>query len=171
MDQTDIKLLNEIAKGIPLVPEPFSEIAKKLQITPKETISRITQLQEKGIIRRFGASIKPNNLGLSANALIAWKIPEKRIQEVGIFLSGFEGITHCYQRKTIAGKWDYNLYTVMHSHERKIVEQNVKTISKAIEIHDYIILYSIKDLKKSNTTTSLSHLSNLSEKTFGDNSI
>jgi hypothetical protein len=59
----------------------------------------------------------------------------------------------------------------MHSPERKIVEQNVKNISKAIEINDYIILYSIKDLKKSNTTTSLSHLSNLSEKTFGDNSI
>jgi len=171
MDELDIKLLNEIAKGIPIVSEPFSEIADKLKISPKEVVARIAKLQEMGIIRRFGASIKPNNLGLSANALVAWNIPEKRVQEVGTYLSKFKEITHCYQRKPVDGKWDYNLYTVLHGQERKVIEQFVGNLSKIVEISDYIILYSTKDLKKSSAfivpAESSTQPYSLSGKSFG----
>ncbi len=174
MDELDRKLINEIAKGIPLIAKPFNEIADKLKISPDEVVARIAKLQESGVIRRFGASIKPNNLGLSANALVAWNIPEKRVQEVGTYLSKFKEITHCYQRKTVAGRWDYNLYTVMHGQERRVVEQFVNNLSKTVEISDYIILYSTKDLKKSSASLAPVKLSpqasSLSGKSFGGKS-
>ena len=106
MDEIDRKLLAGMEKGITLTTEPFNEIALQLGITPKEVVTRLRNLKEKGVIRRFGASIKPNNIGFSANALVAWKVPENRVQEIGAYLSKYQEISHCYERKTVNGRWD-----------------------------------------------------------------
>lgn len=148
MDKVDCKILLETNKGLLLTPEPFNEIAAQLGITPREVIARLVKLRENGVIRRFGASIKPNDLGFSANALVAWKVSENRVQEVGSCLSKYQEVTHCYERKTVAGKWEYNLYTVMHARKRETIEQLVKNLSEATAVNDYLILYSTRDLKK-----------------------
>jgi len=148
MDEVDCKILFETNKGLLLTPEPFNEIATQLGITPREVITRLVKLRESGVIRRFGASIKPNDLGFSANALVAWKVPENRVQEVGACLSKFKEVTHCYERKIVAGKWEYNLYTVMHARERETIEHLINNLSEATAINDYLILYSTRDLKK-----------------------
>jgi siroheme decarboxylase len=148
MDEIDCKILLETNKGILLTPEPFTEIAAQIGITPREVIARIVKLRESGIIRRFGASIKPNDLGFLANALVAWKVPENRVQEVGSYLSQLSVVTHCYERMIVAGKWEYNLYTVMHAKERESVEQLVKDLSEATAVQDYQILFSTRDLKR-----------------------
>lgn len=148
MDEVDYKILFETNKGLLLTVEPFNEIAAQLGITPQEVIARLVKLRDSGVIRRFGASIKPNDLGFSANALVAWKVPENRVQEVGSFLSQYSEVTHCYERKTIAGKWEYNLYTVMHARKREAIKLLVNNLSEATAVNDYLILYSTRDLKK-----------------------
>ena len=135
-------------KGITLTKAPFNEIALQLGITPKEVVTRLRKLKEKGVVRRFGASIKPNNIGFSANALVAWKVPENRVQEIGAYLSKYQEISHCYERKTVKGRWDYNIYTVIHGREREVVQRMVKKISGEIAINEYKILYSTRDLKR-----------------------
>jgi len=148
LDEIDRKLLAGMEKGITLTTEPFNEIALQLGITTKEVVTRLCKLKEKGVIRRFGASIKPNNIGFSANALVAWKVPENRVQEIGVYLSKYQEISHCYERKTVNGRWDYNLYTVIHGREREVVQRMVKEISEGIAINEYKILYSTRDLKR-----------------------
>ncbi len=148
MDEIDRKLLASMEKGIPLTTEPFNEIALQIGITPKEVITRLCSLKEKGVVRRFGASIKPNNIGFSANALVAWKVPENSVQEIGAYMSRYQEISHCYERETVNGRWDYNLYTVIHGREREVVQRMVKEISDGIGIREYKILYSTRDLKR-----------------------
>lgn len=160
MDEVDCKILFETNKGLLLTSEPFNEIATQLGITPQEVIARLVKLRESGVIRRFGASIKPNALGFSANALVAWKVPKNRVQEVGSCLSKFKEVTHCYERKVIAGKWEYNLYTVMHAREREAIEYLVNNLSEATAINDYLILYSTRDLKKTHARSASTALIN-----------
>jgi DNA-binding Lrp family transcriptional regulator len=148
MDEIDRKLLAGMEKGISLTSEPFSEIALQLGITPKEVVTRLSDLREKGVIRRFGASIKPKNVGFLANALVAWKVPENRVQEIGAYLSKYQEISHCYERKTVKGRWEYNLYTVIHGREREAVQSIIKEISKSIAVNEYKVLYSARDLKR-----------------------
>jgi DNA-binding Lrp family transcriptional regulator len=148
LDEIDLKLLAFMEKGITLTTKPFKEIALQLGITPNEVVTRLSKLKEKGVIRRFGASIKPNNIGFSANALVAWKVPGNRVQEIGAYLSKYQEISHCYERKTVNGRWDYNLYTVVHGREREVVERMVKEMSEVIAINEYKILYSTRDLKR-----------------------
>ena len=153
MDEIDQQLLARIEKGIALTPEPFNEIARELGITQKEVIARLTKLKEEGVIRKFGASIKPNNIGFSANALVAWKVPADRIREIGSQLSNLSDISHCYERKTVSGRWEYNLYTVMHARERQNIQSLVNQISAGMGINDYKILYSTRDLKRTKFRT------------------
>ena len=148
MDEIDRKLLAGMEKGITLATEPFNEIALQLGITPKEVVTRLCDLKEEGVIRRFGASIKPNNIGFSANAVVVWKVPENRLQEIGAYLSKYQEISHCYERKTVKGRWDYNLYVVIHGREREVVQRLVKEISEKTAINEYKILYSTRDLKR-----------------------
>ena len=153
MDEIDRKLLAGMEKGIALTTEPFNEIALQLGITTKEVITRLTKLKDQSVIRRFGASIKPNNIGFSANALVAWKVPENRVQEIGDYLSKYQEISHCYERKTVDGRWEYNLYTVMHAREREVIQRMVEEVSGGIAINEYKILYSTRDLKRTNIST------------------
>ncbi len=148
MDEINRKLLARIEKGIAITPEPFKEIARELGISQREVLKRLTLLKEDGVIRKFGASIKPNIVGFSANALVAWKVPEKRIQEVGTHLSKLSDISHCYERKPVRGRWEFNLYTVMHARERIGIERIVNQISVEMELNEYKILYSTRDLKR-----------------------
>jgi len=148
LDEIDRKLLAFIKKGIDLTKEPFSEVAQHLGITQKEVIVRLTKLKEVGVIRKFGASIKPNQVGFSANALVAWKVPADRIQNVGSQLSKLSDISHCYEREIINGRWEYNLYTVMHAKERQSIQRMVDQISFDLSLNEYKILYSKRDLKR-----------------------
>ena len=151
MDEIDIKLLRGLEKGISLTKEPFSEIANQLGITQEDVISRLNRLKKEGAIRRFGASIKPNSVGFAANALVAWRIPQDRVQEVAAYLSKLPEVSHCYERKIVVGTWEYNLYTVMHAHERESVSRMVDQISVETQISEYKILFSRRDLKRINS--------------------
>jgi DNA-binding Lrp family transcriptional regulator len=148
LDNIDQSLLTELSQGIPLTPQPFKIIAAKIGVSTDEVLSRLIKLKKAGVIRRFGASIKPNDVGLNANAVIAWKVPIDRITEVGTYLASFKEITHCYERLPVPERWEYNLYTVMHSRERETIEQMTNLLSETIGVRDYVILFSKRDLKK-----------------------
>lgn len=147
MDAVDRKLLAETEKGLPLMPRPFDDLAAQLGITPEEVLTRLQRLQKEGVIRRFGASIRPNSVGFSANALVAWKVPAERIQEAGAFFSGCKEVSHCYERQIVVGRWEYNVYTVIHASERGALEALVKWLSEASGLGDFVVLYSTRNLK------------------------
>ncbi|MCW4029217.1 MAG: AsnC family transcriptional regulator [Candidatus Bathyarchaeota archaeon] len=149
MDAVDRKLLAKTEKGLPLTPKPFHDVAAQLGITSDEVLTRLQRLKEEGVIRRFGASIRPNSVGFSANAMVAWKVPAERIQEVGAFFSGYTDVSHCYERQIVVDRWEYNLYTVMHAPDRTTLEALVKRLSEASGLGDFTILYSTRNLKTS----------------------
>lgn len=147
MDKISRKLVAEAEKGIPITPKPFDEIAKDLGITPQEVIIRLQGLKKSGVIRRFGVSVKPNGVGYSANALVAWKVPKGRIAKVSQYFCKCEEISHCYERETVLGKWEYNFYTVMHAQERPMVQEMVRHFATEASLSDYAILFSTRNLK------------------------
>jgi DNA-binding Lrp family transcriptional regulator len=153
MDLINQKLLVQAEKGLLLTPQPFHAIATQIGITPQEVITRLQNLQKEGIIRKFGLSLKPTDVGYCANALVAWKVPPSRIEEVGAYFAGYHDISHCYERDVVTGKWEYNLYTVIHARERGDIEQFVKLLSGIVDVADFQIIYSTKNLKPAEAKT------------------
>ena len=148
MNPNDLAILAALEDGLPFIPEPFAEIGKTLGITAEEVLDRIKKLQESGVIRRFRARINQRQVGISANALVAWRCNKKSTDKTGAFLASFPSVTHCYERLPIPGRWDYSLYTVHHGRSREKVIEEVKKIADAAGLSDYLILFSTEEFKR-----------------------
>ncbi len=148
LDEKDIMLLSATQAGIPLVDEPFRFIAKISGLDEDEVIVRMNRMLKDGLIRRFGISINNRKLGLIANAMVAWKVPTSRVEEVGKKFSENERVTHCYERVTIPGKWPYNIYTVLHGYDHESIKKIVQEMSDSTFIREYLILFSTREHKK-----------------------
>jgi len=147
MDKIDIGLLKSTQDGIPITSEPFRQIALKLGISEDEVMERLTSMMKEGAIRRFGASIGHRAIGITANAMCTWNVPDENVEEVGALMAGFAEVTHCYERPRYPG-WKYNLFTMIHAYSRDECEKVAKEISIATGIRDYSILFSEKEFKK-----------------------
>jgi len=147
MDKTDIQLLKLTQDGIPIEQEPFRQIAEELGISGDEILERIEKLLKEGVIRRFGASIGHRAIGITANAMCAWNVPDERVEEVGAIMAGFPEVTHCYERPRYPD-WEYNLFTMIHAYSREECEKIARHISLETGISDCSILFSEREFKK-----------------------
>ena len=148
MNEVDKKILTLLQDDFPLVSRPFLEASEKLGIPEDEIIDRTRVMMESGVIRRFSASIGHRKLGITANPLLTFKVPAERVEEVGEKLSAFDEVTHCYERSTVPGKWEYNVFAMVHGYDRKAVEKTVEKIAREVGVEDFELLYSTKEFKK-----------------------
>ena len=148
LDETDKKILTLLQDDFPLVSRPFQEASEKLDIPEDEIIERVKKMMESGIVRRFSGAIRHRKLGITANPMCGFKVPKERVEEVGEKLASFDEVTHAYERPTVPGKWEYNVFAMVHGYDREEVEEKVKKIAREIGIEDYELLYSTKEFKK-----------------------
>lgn len=147
MDETDIELLKLVQDGIPLTHSPFRRLASDLEITEQEIVDRLKKLQKTGKIRRFAASIGHRAIGITANAMCVWNVPDEQIEEVGAIMAEFPEVTHCYERPRYPD-WPYNLFTMVHSYTPEDCEKVAVRISDATGIKDYTLIFSEREFKK-----------------------
>jgi len=148
LDPLDMHLLSELENGLPLVEEPYEEIGKRLNLTGNEVLERIQKLRSAGIIRKFRARINQRRVGITANALVAWKRADSLKGEMGSLLASFPCVTHCYERLPVPGRWEYIVYTVHHGYSREAVLAEIRTLSDHIGVHDYVVLFSTEEFKR-----------------------
>lgn len=147
MDDLDIRILKAIQDGIELECRPYQAVGDELGISEDEVVQRLRDLVNQGVIRRFAAAIGHRALGILANAMIVWSVPEEDVERVGWIMASFDAVTHCYERKGHAD-WPYNLYTMVHSRTREGCVTIASQLSAATGIMDYEILFSEREYKK-----------------------
>ena len=147
LSELEKKIIAAIQGDIPIVERPYLEIAEKLGISEDELLQRLEALDSRGIVRRFGATLRHQKSGFSANAMAAWQVDEDRAVEVGEKMAAFKEVSHCYRRNPTA-RWPYNLYTMIHAKDVASCKDIVRKISEKTSITDYTILFSRKELKK-----------------------
>jgi len=147
IDEKEKKVISIIQGDIPLDPRPFRVAARKVGMTENEFIDTIRRLKQNGVIRRFGATLRHQEAGFSSNAMVAWKVPDERVDDVGKKMAEFREVTHCYHRKANP-HWPYNLYTMVHGNSKEQCRQIARRISEVTGVNDYILLFSEKEFKK-----------------------
>ena len=141
------KVVASLQGNIPVTSRPFRELAEAVGISEDQYLEIVASLNDRGIIRRFGATIKHQKSGFKANAMVAWKVDEKKARDVGKIMASFHEVTHCYRRNP-AETWPYNLYTMVHGPDENACHAIAKKISKAVGVTEYSLLFSRKELKK-----------------------
>lgn len=147
LDDLDKKIIALIQGDLPLTEQPYVRLAQALGISEELLLERIRSLKAQGIIRRFGATLRHQKAGFRANAMIAWQVPEQKIEETGTIMAQYKEVSHCYQRITHPD-WPYNLYTMVHGNDEEACRQIAQKIALATGIKDYIVLFSEKEFKK-----------------------
>jgi siroheme decarboxylase len=141
------KIIALLQTDIPVVKRPFLAMAETIGISEEKFLKVLNDLNDQGMIRRFGATIKHQKSGYKANAMVAWKVPEERVEKVGNIMATFREITHCYRRNPAPG-WEYNLYTMVHAADEDGCHAIVKKISRDVGETNYTLLFSRQELKK-----------------------
>lgn len=141
------QIVAQMQGDIPLSKEPYRDIAENLGITESQLIKELQDLQNRGILRRVGAILKHRNAGYKANAMVAWKIPEEKVEQIGEYLSQFTAATHVYQRPTYPD-WPFNLFTMIHAATEEECYDIALEMSKKTGITEYQLLFSTKEYQK-----------------------
>jgi siroheme decarboxylase len=140
-------IIRELTGDLPVTSQPFAPIAQQLGISQRHLLTIMKRLKNEGYIRRFGATLRHRNSGFSANAMVVWRIPDEKVDEVGRVMAGFREVTHCYHRRP-EGNWNYNLFTMIHGPGEEACYRTAEKISRETGFDDYQLLFSQRELKK-----------------------
>ena len=77
--------------------------------------------------------------------MVAWKVPEERVEEVGRALAAKPFVTHCYLRRTYPD-WPYNLYTMIHAETEEACRKLVEETARELSLSEYEILFTEKEI-------------------------
>ncbi|RJP90477.1 MAG: Lrp/AsnC family transcriptional regulator [Desulfobacteraceae bacterium] len=141
------KIIALVQGDMPIEPRPYLAIAGKLGVDEDTVLTVLKDLCERGIIRRFGATLRHQKSGFTANAMVAWVVDEDRVSEVGKMMAEFDQVSHCYRRDPAPG-WPYNFYTMVHSTDETACREIAGSISQKTAVDTYAVLFSRKELKK-----------------------
>jgi DNA-binding Lrp family transcriptional regulator len=147
LSEMDKQVILALQRDLEICPRPFREVAEYLEIGEEELLAVIRSLMARGYIRRFGATLRHQQSGYEANALVAWAVPEADLKRIGRHLAGQRAVTHCYARRP-APSWPYNLYTMIHGRTPDECVEIAAKMAAETGIHDYEMLFSETELKK-----------------------
>jgi DNA-binding Lrp family transcriptional regulator len=146
----DRAIVQATQAGLPLVPHPWDEVARKVGATPDEVLARVRQMLDSGVIRRIGAVPNHYSIGYRANGMSVWDVDDDQVDALGEAVARSGLVSHCYLRNRSLPQWPYNLFAMVHGRDRSEVETKLRQIAlilgKAVRQHE--VLYSSRILKK-----------------------
>lgn len=150
LDLIDHQIIFATQAGLPLVSRPYEKIASELSLSEEEVFARIQRMKKEGFIRKIAGTPNHYKIGYVANAMTVWDVPDDKVDIVGEIFKSVGFISHCYIRPRALPAWPYNLFAMVHGHNKNEVEEQIHLLKSKIK--NYFIasqvLYSTKILKK-----------------------
>jgi len=147
LTDTEKQVIASIQGDMPIVERPYEQIAGRLGMSEARLLEILRDLVDRGIIRRFGATLRHQKSGFRANAMVAWQVDETRIDAVGELMASFQAVSHCYRRDP-TDEWPYNLYTMVHGQNEADCRQTAEKMARDAAVDRYELLFSRRELKK-----------------------
>ena len=135
LDEADKALLQTLQDDFPLTTRPWDALAERLGTTAEDVMGRIGRLKEEGVIRRIGPVLETDRVGLTARTLVLMKVPPERMDEVAGIVSGFDEVTHNYERDH-----EYNLWFTLITPSQERLKDALASIIAATGVPEEGIL-------------------------------
>ena len=150
LDECDRAIVLATQDGLPLVPDPWSAVGKRVGLSGGEVRIRLQGLLARGVIRRIAAVPNHYRLGYLANGMTVWDVDDAAVDRLGREIAALHGVSHCYRRPRHRPHWPYNLFVMLHGRSREVVERQAEAIRARLgpACRAHCILYSSRILKK-----------------------
>jgi DNA-binding Lrp family transcriptional regulator len=139
-------LFRALQTPLPLTVQPFDELAAMAGVEPEELLA-FARGHLGAAIRRYVGTLRHRKLGVRANAMVVWCVPEERALAVGQQLASASEVSHCYARNAIEG-FPYTHYSMIHGPDRDSCIEVAAQLSCETGIEDYAVLFSEREFKK-----------------------
>lgn len=149
IDPADHTLAAAIESGLPLVDEPYALWAQQSGRSEADVLHTIQSWLDSGVLRRFGAVVRHHELGVTANAMTVFNVPDESFIERGQALAKQPGITLCYARQRDEG-WPYNLYCMVHGRTEAETRAHIEHARQYAGLlpYDHAVLFSTQRYKQ-----------------------
>ncbi len=153
----DTDIIQALTKGLPIVSQPYVALAAQLGRQEDDVRERIVVLSDAGIISRLGVIVRHRALGWRSNAMVVWDIPSDKITQAGPVLADQPGITLCYERAPVEGRWPYRLYSMIHARSRLEALKHLANAASLPELKDvpHKALFSTRCFKQTGAMIAL----------------
>ncbi len=149
MEKKDIEIIRALQdEEVYLTLDPFGGIAKNLGMEKAKLLKAVSDLKEKGAIRRFGAAMTPHKAGFTSNAMVAWEVEADREEAAADIMAAHPRVSHCYLRDPFEG-FPYTLYTMTHANSPEDLDEILSELSEKTGVEKRRVLKSVKEFKKS----------------------
>lgn len=147
--ETDRPLAGWLEEGLPLIEEPYQQLATQWGKIEAEVIDRLSSWTLDGTMKRFGIIVRHHEFGFHANAMTVFDVPDDQVDAYGQQLARYPGVTLAY-RRTRAAQWPYNLYCMVHGKDRTAVLELLAkmTVACGLGHFDSKILFSLRRFKQ-----------------------
>ena len=101
-------------------------------------------------MRRFGAILRHQDAGFPCNAMVCFMLDEGTLansESAGSLLAKKHYVSHCYERPSFEN-FPYNLYAMMHAQTPEELDGFIKESVSLLDNPEYVVLHSLKELKK-----------------------
>ena len=135
-DARDVALFLALLEGLPLVSRPYAALGARAGYSEAEVIARLRDWRESGLIKRLGVIVRHRRLGYRANAMVVFDVPDERVGSVACVMCAQPFVTLCYRRPRRGDEWPYNLFCMIHGHDRVLVEAQIRQLIETCGIVD-----------------------------------
>lgn len=135
------RLLELIQTGFPLNEEPYTELGRRLGVSPEEVIERIRHLKAKGSVREIGPVLDSRRLGYQTT-LVAMKVSPDYLEKAAQIINRHPGISHGYKREH-----RFNLWFTLSLPPQADLEAEIQNLSRAIGAETAFSLPSLQQFK------------------------
>jgi DNA-binding Lrp family transcriptional regulator len=104
LEPGDVRLIEALHGGFPLVDRPFAEVAARLGVSESLLIGRLRTLLAQGVLSRFGPLFQIERAG-GRFVLAALQVPEDRYVEVTRLINAHAEVAHNYRRDHPLNMW------------------------------------------------------------------
>ena len=147
LDEAQKQLVRALQEGLPAEREPFGPVAARLGRPVEEVLKQVRAWLKKGVIRRFGAVVRQQDLGYRANGMAVFALGPERMDEAGRHLASRPEVTHCYRRPALPG-FPYELYAMVHGRTEAEVGNLASRLAAEIGAAGHAVLFSVREFKK-----------------------
>jgi DNA-binding Lrp family transcriptional regulator len=129
LTEFDRQLMAATQAGLPLVPRPYDTVAALLGCSGLQVRTRLGELLAAGVVRRIAAVPNHYRLGYTANGMTVWDVADEDVDRLGALVGSQPGVSHCYRRPRKPGVWRYNLFAMLHGHDRTEVRAQADALA------------------------------------------
>ena len=150
LDATDRRLVLATQAGLPIAPDPFAQLASRVELSEQEVVDRFARMLRTGVVRRIAAVPNHYTLGFRANGMSVWAVDDDAIAALGPAVGALPCVSHCYRRPRRLPDWPYNLFAMVHGRSRDDVMGGVWRVAAVLggACRKHEVLFSTQVLKK-----------------------